>query len=369
MSEKQTYQEKAEKLEALLKKAMAAAKKTIGIVEAGPSTNGLYRVVIGSKVTLLPSMHNLFYESGDTVIVVESDDIVMIEQKLPEELNKIQEMPEFEPVHWEDIAGIESQVERIRESIEFPLQNAKLFAEFNVPTIKGMMLYGPPGCGKTLIAKAIATSILKGSNKIDPKAFVYLKGGELLSQYVGAAEANIKSIFDSCREHWKKTKQRSVVFIDEAEAIVPTRGSRVSSDVDSTIVPTFLAEMDGFAEGSPFVILATNHPKQIDPAIQRPGRIDLKVEITRPTVEDAEKIFHLYLNKTLVSGCSLELAKSASESLFKNPEIERTASGALISSVVTQSVNKAIRRFVNDKKEKKGLIINDIEEVIEHFEF
>lgn len=363
--EYKSYEEKANALEKLLQQATQAAKTTIGVIEAGPSSNGLYRVMVGSKIMLVPSKTRKILNSEDSVIIIEHEEAMFIQDKLPEDLHKVQETPDFKPVYWSDIAGVDSQVERIREAVEFPLENAAVFAEFNVPTLKGLMLYGPPGCGKTMIAKAIATTVLKKHGEIDGKSFVYVKGAELLSSYVGMAESNIKNIFDGCRKHYEKTKQRAILFIDEAEAILPVRGSRVSSDVDTTIVPTFLAEMDGFQEGSPFVILATNFPNRIDSAIQRAGRIDLKVEVSRPTESDTAKIFELYLKKTLCSEKPEILGAQCASVLFKQPEIEDSVSGAMIATLVTQGVTKAVKRYItNPKQEKKGVNLQDITQVI-----
>jgi len=356
-----SYEEKYKELHSLVGKAIRAATRGIGVIQAGPDERGLYRITGEKGTMILPVMDRLSVKVGQTVIFGKKDDeFLAILEVIPEALVIKSEVPDFSPVQWEQIGGLSSQVERIRETIETPLRYADLYKEFNIPSLKGVMLYGPPGCGKTMIAKAIATTVMGSTSKADvADAFHYCKGGELLSPYVGATEARIKEMFDACRKYHKKTGIRATIFIDEAEAIVPTRGSRVSSDVDSTIVPTFLSEMDGFEDGSPFVILATNHPSQIDPAIQRAGRIDLKIEITRPSKEDAVDIFGLYIKKTLVAeGSPEELAKHAAEELFNN-DVRSSISGALISTIVTEATQSAIKRYIN-RRGIKGVTKEDI---------
>lgn len=350
--------ERVEELEDVLKKASEGPKR-IGIIKAGP-TNGFYRVDVGGTTVIIP--HNIGLKKidiGRSVLVNEH----FIEEELPEELQLSDPPPDFKLIEWDDIGGMKSQINRIRESVENPILHAKLYKEFNLEPSKGILLYGPPGCGKTMVAKAIASTVLKKLKKVESNSFIYMKGGEMLNPYVGVAENNIKTIFDNCRRHYKNTGVRSILFIDEAEAILPQRGSRRSSDVDTTIVPTFLAEMDGFEGDNPLVILATNYPYQIDEAVQRPGRIDISIEIDRPNLEDAEEIFNIYLSKTKANNVS-ESSKRAAEILFTLPFIEDKVSGAMISNIVSQSISLAIKRRINNSKDKSGVLIEDLEQII-----
>jgi len=286
---------------------------------------------------------------------------VMITEILPEELEKTPEEVQFDYIEWNQIAGIKSQVKRIQEAINAPTMYHKYYKEYGLTPCKGILLYGPAGCGKTMIAKAIASSFLKGK-EITKDCFIYMKGGEMLSPYVGMAENNIKSAFVRARRNYKKTGNKSIIFIDEAEAILPSRGSRRSSDVETTIVPTFLSEMDGFEENGTFVILATNYPNQIDEAVRRPGRIDLQVEISRPNQDDAADIFALYLGKTKCKDCA-SVAVEAAVKLFTS-NIAPKASGALIKNIVDTAALRAVKRAATQNI-NNGVTVDDLFKAIE----
>jgi len=213
----------------------------------------------------------------------------------------LEEVPD---ITYEDIGGLQEQIESIIDAVELPFIQAKMFADYSLKAPKGILLYGPPGCGKTLIAKAVANSIAKKTQQISGKGtgrsyFINIKGPELLNKYVGETERQIRVIFQRARE---KAQEGTpvIVFFDEMDALFRTRGTGVSSDVETTIVPQLLSEIDG-VEGLDHVIIigASNREDMIDPAILRPGRLDVKIKVDRPNEGAARQIFAKYLHSEI----------------------------------------------------------------------
>jgi len=213
----------------------------------------------------------------------------------------LEEVPDID---YADIGGLGSQIEQIRDAVELPFLHADLFREHELRAPKGILLYGPPGCGKTLIAKAVANSLAKKVSDRDGieagrSFFLNIKGPELLNKYVGETERHIRLVFQRARE---KASEGTpvIVFFDEMDSLFRTRGSGVSSDVENTIVPQLLSEIDG-VEGLENVIVigASNREDMIDPAILRPGRLDVKIKIERPDAQAAADIMTKYLTANL----------------------------------------------------------------------
>ena len=214
----------------------------------------------------------------------------------------LEEVPDID---YATSAASSGQIEPIRDAVELPYLHPELFKEHELKPPKGVLLYGPPGCGKTLIAKAVANSLAKkvaaqttGGRRAS-RYFLNIKGPELLNKYVGETERHIRLVFQRARE---KASEGTpvIVFFDEMDSLFRTRGSGVSSDVENTIVPQLLSEIDG-VEGleNVLVIGASNREDMIDPAILRPGRLDVKIKIERPDAESARDIFSKYLTPTL----------------------------------------------------------------------
>jgi proteasome-associated ATPase len=225
-------------------------------------------------------------------------------EKLPrpevEEL-VLEEVPD---VSYDDVGGLDEQIEMIKDAVELPYLYGDLFKEHDLQPPKGILLYGPPGCGKTLIAKAVANSLAKRvaektGNTSARSYFLNIKGPELLNKYVGETERQIRLIFQRAREK-SEEGYPVIVFFDEMDSLFRTRGTGISSDIESTIVPQLLAEIDGVeALKNVIVIGASNREDLIDPAILRPGRLDVKIKIERPDIDSAKQIFTQYLTTRL----------------------------------------------------------------------
>jgi proteasome-associated ATPase len=239
--------------------------------------------------------------AGDTVLMDNRSGLLL--EKLPrpevEEL-VLEEVPD---ISYADIGGLDEQIEQITDAVELPFLHQDLFREYRLPAPKGILLYGPPGCGKTLIAKAVANSLAKKVTEATGREarsfFLNIKGPELLNKYVGETERHIRLVFQRAREK-AEDGTPVIVFFDEMESLFRTRGTGISSDMEATIVPQLLAEIDGVETlRNVIVIGASNREDLIDPAILRPGRLDVKIKINRPDAESAGAIFARYLTTDL----------------------------------------------------------------------
>ncbi len=314
-------------------------------------------------------------------------------EKLPKSEAEELVLEEVPDISYDHIGGLEKEIEQVRDAVELPFLHPQLFAEHRLSPPKGVLLYGPPGCGKTLIAKAVANSIAKKLGHLSGKEvrsfFLHVKGPELLNKYVGESERQVREVF-------KKAKERAadgnpvIVFFDEMDALFRTRGTGISSDVESTIVPQFLSEIDGMESlRNVIVIGASNRQDLIDPAVLRAGRLDVKIKISRPDATAARDIFSKYVipdlpfapeeverhagdRTTLVDrliGMTVEAMYAASEEnkflevTYANGEKEILyfkdfSSGALIEGIVSRAKKYAIKRVI--ATQAKGIKADDL---------
>ena len=313
-------------------------------------------------------------------------------EKLPKgELEElvIEEVPD---INYDHIGGLEKELEQVKDAVELPFLYPDLFAEHQLSPPKGLLLYGPPGCGKTLIAKAIANSIAKKLGHLKGKDirsyFLHIKGPELLNKYVGESERQIREVFAKAKEKASHGNP-VIVFFDEMDALFRTRGTGISSDMESTIVPQFLSEIDGVESLRDVIVIgASNRQDLIDPAVLRPGRLDIKIKIPRPDKQGAKDILGKYLVADLPLAESAMVEQSHDRAAYVQHLIETTveamyakteenkflevtyangeketvyfkdfSSGALIESVVARAKKLSIKRTISGGE--KGLTSED----------
>jgi proteasome-associated ATPase len=314
-------------------------------------------------------------------------------EKMPKSAVEEVVLEEIPDITYDQIGGLGDQIETLRDSVELPYIYPEVFAEYNLRPPKGILLYGPPGCGKTLIAKAVANSLAKNIEKRTGRSttpyFLNVKGPELLNKYVGETESKLREVFKKARE--KASHDAPVViFFDEMDSLFRMRGSGISSDMEATVVAQFLAEIDGVESLENVIVIgASNRQDLIDPAVLRPGRLDLKIKVQRPDEGAAREIFNKYLVPNLPLADELlvkhggDAAKACEgtidmlvEGMYSTGEenkfLEVTyakgereifyfkdfASGAMIESIVARAKRKAVKRFIEHGE--RGITMNDL---------
>jgi proteasome-associated ATPase len=347
-------------------------------------------------VQLADPLREIKLRSGDHLLFDSRSGYAM--EKLPKpEVDELilEEVPD---ITYTDVGGLRDQIEAIHDAVELPYLHGDLFSEHKLRPPKGVLLYGPPGCGKTLIAKAVASSLAKRvaekTGRPDARSyFLNIKGPELLNKYVGETERQIRLIFQRAKEKSSEGVP-VIVFFDEMDSLFRTRGSGISSDIETTIVPQLLAEIDGVESLKNVIVIgASNREDLIDPAIMRPGRLDVKIKIERPDIEAAKDIFAIYLTPDLpmhadelernggdgAAACRrmiervVELMYDMSD---ENRFLEVTyasgdkeilyfkdfSSGAMIESIVARAKKAAIKRLLD--RGERGITLEDLIEGI-----
>ncbi len=337
-------------------------------------------------IELADSLKDEKLRTGDSLLLDTKSGLAL--EKLPKPEVEELILEEVPDITYEDIGGLAEQIEEIRDAVELPYLHEELFREHKLSPPKGILLYGPPGCGKTLVAKAVANSLAKKVaaklGRTDRQSyFLNIKGPELLNKYVGETERQIRQIFQRAKEKSEEGVP-VIVFFDEMDSLFRTRGSGISSDIESTIVPQLLAEIDGVESLKNVIVVgASNREDLIDPAILRPGRLDVKIKVERPDQDSAKDIFRKYLtpdlpiaadaikehgtaegaikvivDETVEHMYSTEPQNRFLEVTYANGEKEELyfkdfSSGAMIENIVRRAKKTAIKRAIAG--EPKGI--------------
>jgi proteasome-associated ATPase len=348
-------------------------------------------------VELADSLRHVKLRSGDALLLDMRSNL-LVEKLLRQEAEELvlEEVPD---ITYADVGGLDDQIEAITDAVELPYLHRALFNDYDLPAPKGILLYGPPGCGKTLIAKAVANSLsqkvaeLTGNRNVR-SYFLNIKGPELLNKYVGETERQIRVVFQRAREKAEEGVP-VIIFFDEMDSLFRTRGTGISSDMESTIVPQLLAEIDGVESLRDVIVIgATNREDLIDPAILRPGRLDVKIKIERPDADAAAQIFQRYLHSQLpidegsirdlgggdrakaiqvmIEETVADMYRVTDENRFLEVTYQGGdkevlyfkdfASGAMIENIVRRAKKLAVKREIADQG--RGLRANDLIESI-----
>lgn len=324
--------------------------------------------------------HGFELEEGDRVAC--DHGMFCIIEKLDRDPRERYKLKNDLTVTWDDIGGLEIAKAELRDALELPFTQPDLFTYYGVQPLRGVLLYGAPGCGKTLLARAAASAIAKihGKESVD-SGYIYVKSPEILDKWVGNTEAEIRELFERGRRHYREFGYKGILAFDEADAIMPQRGTRRSSDVSDTIVPMFLGEMDGIDEQqtkeNPIVILMTNRADILDPAITRPGRISKHIKVDRPTDATAMDILEIHArkipfqdqkNKEAVMAIAISDLFSKTKVLYRiNNEHDFTmgdaANGAMLAALAESAKMNALHRDLANGT-RTGVTIEDFRESV-----
>lgn len=320
-------------------------------------------------------------EVGDRVSCDPS--MFCVVKKLPPDESQRYKITADLALTWDDVGGLDSAKQELRDALELPFLHPELFKFYGIEPLRGLLFYGPPGCGKTLLARVAASALasIKGQTAVE-SAYRYVKSPEILDKWVGNSERKIRELFEAGRKHYRDHGYKGILVFDEADAIMPQRGTRISSSISDTIVPMFLGEMDGVddreTEANPIVVLLTNRPELLDPAITRPGRISRHIKIERPNELSSIDILKIHTKKMPFESESQRMATlavaaadmySKSRVLYRvNNEFDFTlgdaATGAMLAQVAEIAKMHALHRDLANKTQT-GVSTDDFRQAVQ----
>lgn len=314
-------------------------------------------VSLGGESAILWNIKCLPLTDGARVVIDQTNTIVLDIIPAPPAPTVA---PNVKRTTWEDVVIAADVRKEIEQAIIWPVKYKRIMTAYDQPESAGAVLHGPPGCGKTILAKVVATLLSERSGK---PGFFSVKGPELMNPFVGETERLIRELFAAARKHKKDTGDRATLFVDEADACLGRRGRHLHSDIS---VPAFLVEMDGVdSQDNPYIILATNRPHDLDEAVIREGRCDSRFEIKRPEAPEVKQLFAIYLAKRVCAVGIEETANVAADFLSRGP-LWGNRSGAMVATLVNKMTARAIERDIadGDTDNASGISLDDVREAI-----
>ncbi len=362
---------------------ICTVKRNVDDFHTEVEVNGSCRLVFNS-LKGIETNDRVQLDKRGTIILSKIGRIEEERYRLPEEIN----------VTWDDIGGCEEAKAAMIDALELPFKHPEIYKYYNKKMPKGVLLYGGPGVGKTMLGKAAATSAAKTFGKASlASGFIYVKGPELLNKWLGNTEQNIRELFHRGRKHHEKHGYPAILFVDEAEAILPMRGSSRSSDAENTFVPMFLSEMDGLETSHVIVVLATNRPESLDPAAIRPGRVDRHIKVPRPNLTTSAEILKLHLRSVPLFETNIEsISALIAAELFSNYwtiykvfeqcdiggqknvaqhmfYLKDCVNGAMLAAIVEQATMTALKRDLLSKSKNRGVKTEDFRDALRKMYF